>query len=95
MLLFFIFPAQRSLLSSNAQCDECACVLWQQATAEQIRLAQMISDHSDADFEEKVKQVRGVFFCPFFEKLLPGFLRDAPFVDESVGGNETPSWFSS
>ncbi len=29
-----------------------------QATAEQIRLAQMISDHNDADFEEKVKQVR-------------------------------------
>ena len=28
-----------------------------QATAEQIRLAQMISDHNDADFEEKVKQV--------------------------------------
>ncbi|XP_019723313.1 ubiquitin-associated protein 2-like isoform X7 [Hippocampus comes] len=28
-----------------------------QATAEQIRLAQMISDHSDADFEEKVKQL--------------------------------------
>uniref|UniRef100_A0A8V1A5V3 Ubiquitin associated protein 2 like n=1 Tax=Gallus gallus TaxID=9031 RepID=A0A8V1A5V3_CHICK len=27
-----------------------------QATAEQIRLAQMISDHNDADFEEKVKQ---------------------------------------
>ncbi|KFU91242.1 Ubiquitin-associated protein 2-like, partial [Chaetura pelagica] len=24
---------------------------------EQIRLAQMISDHNDADFEEKVKQV--------------------------------------
>lgn len=29
-----------------------------QATAEQIRLAQMISHNSDADFEEKVKQVR-------------------------------------
>lgn len=29
----------------------------EQATAEQIRLAQMISDHNDADFEEKVKQV--------------------------------------
>ncbi|XP_037120346.1 ubiquitin-associated protein 2-like isoform X4 [Syngnathus acus] len=28
-----------------------------QATAEQIRLAQMISDHYDADFEEKVKQL--------------------------------------
>ncbi|KAJ3608807.1 hypothetical protein NHX12_023337 [Muraenolepis orangiensis] len=28
-----------------------------QATAEQIRLAQMISDHNDADFEEKVKQL--------------------------------------
>ncbi|KAM9385052.1 ubiquitin-associated protein 2-like isoform 5-T6 [Pholidichthys leucotaenia] len=27
-----------------------------QATAEQIRIAQMISDHNDADFEEKVKQ---------------------------------------
>lgn len=32
--------------------------LFVQATAEQIRLAQMISDHNDADFEEKVKQVR-------------------------------------
>uniref|UniRef100_A0A672FB39 UBA domain-containing protein n=1 Tax=Salarias fasciatus TaxID=181472 RepID=A0A672FB39_SALFA len=29
----------------------------EQATAEQIRLAQMISDHNDADFEEKVKQL--------------------------------------
>ncbi|KAI4818012.1 hypothetical protein KUCAC02_011379 [Chaenocephalus aceratus] len=28
-----------------------------QATAEQIRLAQVISDHNDADFEEKVKQL--------------------------------------
>ncbi|XP_031441718.1 ubiquitin-associated protein 2-like isoform X14 [Clupea harengus] len=28
-----------------------------QATAEQIRLAQMISHHNDADFEEKVKQL--------------------------------------
>ncbi|XP_069074239.1 ubiquitin-associated protein 2-like isoform X14 [Pleurodeles waltl] len=28
-----------------------------QATAEQIRLAQMISDHNDTDFEEKVKQL--------------------------------------
>ncbi|XP_067878536.1 ubiquitin-associated protein 2-like isoform X12 [Heterodontus francisci] len=28
-----------------------------QATAEQIRIAQMISDHNDADFEEKVKQL--------------------------------------
>lgn len=33
-------------------------VLFLQATAEQIRLAQMISHNSDADFEEKVKQVR-------------------------------------
>uniref|UniRef100_A0A8C2KYW1 Ubiquitin associated protein 2-like n=1 Tax=Cyprinus carpio TaxID=7962 RepID=A0A8C2KYW1_CYPCA len=31
--------------------------LFIQATAEQIRLAQMISDHNDADFEEKVKQL--------------------------------------
>ncbi len=36
-----------------------------QATAEQIRLAQMISDHNDADFEEKVKQVsRCTSSCP-------------------------------
>ncbi|XP_078525022.1 ubiquitin-associated protein 2-like [Lissotriton helveticus] len=28
-----------------------------QATAEQIRIAQMISDHNDTDFEEKVKQL--------------------------------------
>ncbi|XP_049332195.1 ubiquitin-associated protein 2-like isoform X4 [Astyanax mexicanus] len=31
-----------------------------QATAEQIRLAQMISDHNDADFEEKVKQLSDI-----------------------------------
>uniref|UniRef100_A0A8C5DGW4 UBA domain-containing protein n=1 Tax=Gouania willdenowi TaxID=441366 RepID=A0A8C5DGW4_GOUWI len=31
-----------------------------QATAEQIRLAQMISDHNDADFEEKVKQLMDI-----------------------------------
>lgn len=30
-----------------------------QATAEQIRLAQMIYDKNDADFEDKVNQVRG------------------------------------
>uniref|UniRef100_A0A8B9LY98 Ubiquitin associated protein 2-like n=1 Tax=Astyanax mexicanus TaxID=7994 RepID=A0A8B9LY98_ASTMX len=30
------------------------------ATAEQIRLAQMISDHNDADFEEKVKQLSDI-----------------------------------
>lgn len=29
-----------------------------QATAEQIRLAQMIYDKNDADFEDKVNQVR-------------------------------------
>lgn len=32
-------------------------LLWQ-ATAEQIRLAQMIYDKNDADFEDKVNQVR-------------------------------------
>lgn len=37
--------------------DTPAPVSFDQATAEQIRLAQMISDHNDADFEEKVKQV--------------------------------------
>lgn len=51
----------------------CFCLLqmldvslpFEQATAEQIRLAQMISDHNDADFEEKVKQVsRCTCFCP-------------------------------
>lgn len=40
-------------------------LLLEQATAEQIRLAQMISDHNDADFEEKVKQVsRCTHCCP-------------------------------
>lgn len=32
-----------------------------QATAEQIRLAQMIYDKNDADFEDKVNQVRNAF----------------------------------
>lgn len=32
-----------------------------QATAEQIRLAQMIYDKNDADFEDKVKQV--MYLC--------------------------------
>lgn len=32
-----------------------------QATAEQIRLAQMIYDKNDADFEDKVKQVSTVW----------------------------------
>lgn len=50
----------------------CFCLLkildvslpFEQATAEQIRLAQMISDHNDADFEEKVKQVsRCTYVC--------------------------------
>ncbi len=34
----------------------CFCFVYQ-ATAEQIRLAQMIYDKNDADFEDKVKQV--------------------------------------
>lgn len=38
-----------------------------QATAEQIRLAQMIYDKNDADFEDKVNQVS----CPFSYQLLP------------------------
>lgn len=33
--------------------------LLSQATAEQIRLAQMIYDKNDADFEDKVNQVSG------------------------------------
>lgn len=42
-----------------------ACVF--QATAEQIRLAQMIYDKNDADFEDKVNQVRPRFiFKPSF-----------------------------
>lgn len=36
-------------------------VSWLQATAEQIRLAQMIYDKNDADFEDKVNQVRNTF----------------------------------
>lgn len=32
-----------------------------QATAEQIRLAQMIYDKNDADFEDKVNQVRNIY----------------------------------
>uniref|UniRef100_A0A3B3BI99 Ubiquitin associated protein 2-like n=1 Tax=Oryzias melastigma TaxID=30732 RepID=A0A3B3BI99_ORYME len=53
-----------------------------QATAEQIRLAQMISDHNDADFEEKVKQVR----CSP-EGVEPCLLHTAVFLDswEMVG----------
>ena len=39
---------------------ECNYSFWMQATAEQIRLAQMIYDKNDADFEDKVKQVRTV-----------------------------------
>lgn len=41
-----------------------------QATAEQIRLAQMIYDKNDADFEDKVNQVRhGFIFKPSFFTL--------------------------
>lgn len=49
--------------SEEGECEACRAnpaLFWcssLQATAEQIRLAQMISDHNDADFEEKVKQV--------------------------------------
>uniref|UniRef100_A0A8B9RP22 Ubiquitin associated protein 2-like n=1 Tax=Astyanax mexicanus TaxID=7994 RepID=A0A8B9RP22_ASTMX len=44
-------------------CDHLTCILLRagvRATAEQIRLAQMISDHNDADFEEKVKQLSDI-----------------------------------
>lgn len=37
-------------------------ILFFQATAEQIRLAQMIYDQNDADFEDKVKQVRFLWY---------------------------------
>lgn len=43
---------------TGGRCSQRSLLLPPQATAEQIRLAQMISDHNDADFEEKVKQVR-------------------------------------
>lgn len=43
-----------------------------QATAEQIRLAQMISDHNDADFEEKVKQVSRDLNSLAHRKILAG-----------------------
>lgn len=36
----------------------CVCVCVLKATAEQIRLAQMIFDKNDADFEDKVNQVK-------------------------------------
>lgn len=43
-----------------------------QATAEQIRLAQMIYDKNDADFEDKVNQVRhGFIFKPSFFTSIP------------------------
>jgi len=46
--------------------------LFIQATAEQIRLAQMISDHNDADFEEKVKQVSRDISSLAHRKILAG-----------------------
>lgn len=56
-LLFSVLTVCKSCASfCDANVD--VSLLLQQATAEQIRLAQMISDHNDADFEEKVKQVK-------------------------------------
>lgn len=46
------------------------CFLSYQATAEQIRLAQMIADANDADFENKIKQVN-VFLDTFVFKAWP------------------------
>lgn len=40
-----------------------------QATAEQIRLAQMIYDKNDADFEDKVKQVVCLSICTHKDKF--------------------------
>lgn len=47
-----------------------------QATAEQIRLAQMIYDKNDADFEDKVKQVCFLWYRVFMpcNKLLQSWL---------------------
>lgn len=42
-----------------------------QATAEQIRLAQMIYDTNDADFENKIKQVTCFSFVFVFFKAWP------------------------
>uniref|UniRef100_A0A8C7WCP2 Ubiquitin associated protein 2-like n=1 Tax=Oncorhynchus mykiss TaxID=8022 RepID=A0A8C7WCP2_ONCMY len=42
---------------NQPQCTNNTAHRYRDATAEQIRLAQMISDHNDADFEEKVKQL--------------------------------------
>ncbi|MEQ2269984.1 hypothetical protein XENORESO_013272 [Xenotaenia resolanae] len=51
-----------------------------QATAEQIRLAQMISDHNDADFEEKVKQVNPFIGILFYYSLVLHELLGSYFV---------------
>lgn len=50
---------QRYIYSIILFCWYCLSLLLfsLQATAEQIRLAQMIYDKNDADFEDKVKQV--------------------------------------
>lgn len=45
-------------------------VFFPQATAEQIRLAQVIYDKNDADFEDKVKQVMCLCICACIEKLI-------------------------
>lgn len=60
--LFIQFPfifSKRSLVTHSDVHNLCFQL---QATAEQIRLAQMIYDKNDADFEDKVKQVCKALF---------------------------------
>lgn len=64
------------LIYENKASTVCSCyvsyltVFFSQATAEQIRLAQVIYDKNDADFEDKVKQVMCLCICTCIEKLI-------------------------
>lgn len=59
LIQFLLFFSKRSLVTHSDVHNLCFQL---QATAEQIRLAQMIYDKNDADFEDKVKQVCKALF---------------------------------
>lgn len=67
----------QTLIYENEASTVCSCcnvshltLFFPQATAEQIRLAQVIYDKNDADFEDKVKQVMSLCICTCIEQFI-------------------------
>lgn len=94
------FPAWHTMFAKMCTLQQSLKKIWiylyVQATAEQIRLAQMIYDKNDADFEDKVKQVSNIY-----DLLIYTLLDSAPVLTSPAsmyllaahwGYREEPRW---